>query len=199
TRPEATSSASASSTCGRNSPVPSTSSSKNEAPYCRMKSATACAFELHETASAGTDSAAQSVAWRRARNVIGVVRPGAGLRPPPAHRVAVDAGQQPALAPLLRCRICSETSAQRETFSFERCERSRYVLRLPSERRGQRICSGRPQSLEAAANDFDQGLLRRPFALGTLGRRGNRRVEPCCGPQCPELRQALGGDPQGRL
>ena len=36
TSPDATSSASASSTCGRSKPLPSTSSSKNDAPYCRM-------------------------------------------------------------------------------------------------------------------------------------------------------------------
>ena len=46
TRPSATSSASASSSCGRKRPVPSTSSSKNEAPCARMQSTTACARVL---------------------------------------------------------------------------------------------------------------------------------------------------------
>jgi hypothetical protein len=99
TRPEATSSASASSTCGRNSPVPSTSSSKNEAPYCRMKSATACAFALHGTASGPADCAAQSGVLRRARNVIGVVRTGVGLRSPPLGRVLRGRSRAQAIRP----------------------------------------------------------------------------------------------------
>ena len=86
TSPVATSSASASSTCGRNSPVPSTSSSKNDAPNCLMWSATARARELNPTASAAMESDPQSGAWRRASKVIGVVRTGVGLRSLPPGR-----------------------------------------------------------------------------------------------------------------
>src|SRR5207244_2484313 len=67
-----------SSTCGRSSLVPSTTSSKNEAPLSRMKPAIAWARGLAWAISGIGDSAAQSGAWRRASRVMGVVRTGPG-------------------------------------------------------------------------------------------------------------------------
>ena len=86
TSPSATSSASASSICGRSSLVPSASSSKNEAPASRMKSATARARGLACAGSGVGDSAVQSGACRRASKVIGVVRTGPADPPWPNRR-----------------------------------------------------------------------------------------------------------------
>ena len=100
TRPEATSSASASSTCGRNRPVPSTSSSKNEAPCspdeigyrlrlrARMEPRRRSPIALPR---AGHDAAPESV--------IGVVRTGVALRSPPFGRVLRGRSRAQAMRP----------------------------------------------------------------------------------------------------
>ena len=103
--------------------------------------------------------------------------------------VVVDPGEQPALAPFLgRCRR-REAPAQREAFGLERRERGRDLLRPEPERRRERALGHRPQPLEPAAQDLDQGVLRRPVPPLVGGRGGDRGLEPRCGPERPELRQ----------
>ena len=67
TRPSTTSSASASSTCVRSRPVPSTISSKNDAPCARRWSATACARELSSGSAAAAGTARVHSGALRAR------------------------------------------------------------------------------------------------------------------------------------
>ena len=105
-----------------------------------------------------------------------------------AHRVAVDACEQPALAPLLNCSSPDKTSAQGEAFRLERCEPECDILRLHSERRRQRIRCGRPKAFEPTAKDFSQRFIGRPLTRGVFSRSGNRRVEPGCRPQRLKLR-----------
>src|SRR5258706_10499996 len=86
TCPSATSSDNASSTLVRNSEVPTTSSSKKDAPCWRINDATACAAGLMAVLSALGDSEDQSAAWRRASIVMGVVRTGEGFDSLPSGR-----------------------------------------------------------------------------------------------------------------
>ena len=89
-----------------------------------------------------------------------------------------------------------EAAAHGEAFGFERRQRGGDLGRRKPERSGSASPRDRTQPLEPAAQDFDQRLLARPFALGIGGRRRDRRIELRRRPQRLELRQALGGDPQ---
>ena len=119
------------------------------------------------------------------------------LGPQALDRVAVDAGEQPALAPFVGLRLGREPAAQREALDLERRECGRDRARLEPERRRERLDRERPLALEPAAHDLDQRLVRRPVARQAI-RRGDRGIEPGFRPERLELRQALGGDPKGR-
>ena len=122
-------------------------------------------------------------------------RDGLDLGTQATYRITVDPRQQPTLAPLFRSRCSGEAAAQREALGFECRERRCDFLWFDAERNREGVQGGRSQTFEPTADDLDQRLLRRPFALGIFSRRGNRRIEPGRGPQRLKLRQALGGHP----
>src|SRR5205085_9500646 len=110
--------------------------------------------------------------------------------------VAVDAGEEAALAPFVFCDARSEAAAQCEAFGLQRGQRSGDVGRHEAERRRERLFGDGPQPFETAAQDFDERLLGRPvlFVVASGGR--DRRVEIGVREQREGLRQPLGGDPQ---
>src|SRR5262245_38304972 len=77
-------------------------------------------------------------------------------------RVAVDARQQTALAPLLLASRVGETTSHGKAFDLQASKRRRD--RLPGEAKRSRQLSGshRAEALQAAAHDLGQGLLRQP-------------------------------------
>ena len=104
----------------------------------------------------------------------------------------VDARQQAPVAPLLVVEAGKEASLENCAFAFEsgegRCDRAR----LKPERRGERRWRDRPETLEPAAQDFDQGFIRRPRLPRLFGGRRDLRLEPRLRPQGSELSEPLG-------
>ena len=121
------------------------------------------------------------------------------LGPQPFDGVAVNARQQPALAPFLGLRSGREAPAHGEAFGFERRQRGGGLGRRKPKRGGQGFRSDRTEPLEPAAQDFHQRLLARPFALGIGGRRRDRGRETGRRPQRLELGQAFRRDPERRV
>ncbi len=76
----------------------------------------------------------------------------------------MDARQQAPVAPLLVVDTGEETSLENCAFAFERGEGRSDGAWLKSERRGERRRRDRPEPLEPAAQDLDQGAIRRPFS-----------------------------------
>ena len=118
----------------------------------------------------------------------------------PLDGVAVDARQQPALAPFVRRRSRREAAAQGEAFGLERRERG--ARSRPARARADAASvsgvtgpwpSSRPRRISISASSRDQ------FALGMAAGRGDRGCEPRLRPQRLELRQPLGGDPERRV
>ena len=110
------------------------------------------------------------------------------LRAQSLDRVAVDACEEPALAPFVRHHTRREAAAHGETFGFERQERWRDFVRIEPERSRERIFGDRPQTFEPTAQDFRQRLVARPVSFGIGGRDADRGVEPSRGPERLELR-----------
>ena len=98
------------------------------------------------------------------------------LPPQPVQGVAMDAGEEPALAPLLPRRARGEPAAEDEALAFER--RQGDLDRAPPEAqaRGERLGGDRPQAVQPAAHELDQRLLRGPLA-GEAGGRRDRRLQ----------------------
>ncbi len=96
-----------------------------------------------------------------------------------ADRVVMDAGEQPPIAPFLRVAAWREAATQRKTLDFQRGQRCADVVRLQSQRRGQRGLGHRPQPLQPAAHDVGQCIAA-----------GRQRLE---------LLRPFGRDPQCRL
>ncbi len=69
----------------------------------------------------------------------------------PLQRIAVDAGQEAALAPLFDGRAGGEAAAQREALGLQRRERRGDIVGREAEWRGQRILADRAQTFEPAA------------------------------------------------
>ena len=76
--------------------------------------------------------------------------------------VAVDAREQPPVAPLLVVDAGQEAAAQDRAVGFQRDQRGARRPRLESERRRKRCRRDRAEPLEPAAQDLDQRLLARP-------------------------------------
>ena len=122
------------------------------------------------------------------------------LAPQPVQGVAVDARQQPALAPLLLANPGREAAAEDEALAFERGQgRSRpRPAQRRSARRAPRPSSGpspssRPRTISTSA------VFRRPLARRTrpgAAISGASRASGCSG---PELRQPLRRDPEAQI
>src|SRR5690606_13333040 len=90
-------------------------------------------------------------------------RDGLDLAAQPPQRVAVDAREQPALAPLLDLagrKLASIAAAHREALLLEGRERRGERGRRQAERRGELGRRHRPERLEAAADDLAQRVIR---------------------------------------
>ena len=107
----------------------------------------------------------------------------------------MDARQQAPVAPLLVVDTGEETSLENCAFAFERGEGRCDGAWLKSERRSERRRRDRPEPLEPAAQDLDQGAIRRPFFAGLFGGRRDLRLELRLGPKAMELRKPLGRNP----
>ena len=87
------------------------------------------------------------------------------LRAQSLHRVPVDPGEQPALAPFIDRCARGEAPAQCEAFYLECGQRGADLLRLKPERIGQGgLCDG-SLALEPAPSEFDKGRLGQFFLL----------------------------------
>ena len=73
-----------------------------------------------------------------------------------ADRVVMDAGEQPPIAPFLGVAAGREAATQRKALDFQRGQRCADVVRLQSQRRGQRGLGHRSQTLQPAAQDVGQ-------------------------------------------
>ena len=110
------------------------------------------------------------------------------------HRVAVDAGEEPPLAPLGLPGVRREPAAHRRALGLEPRERRLDVPECEAERRGESGHSHRAEPLQSVADDLDQRVLPRPrFAV--LRRRLDHRDERCAREERLELGQPLGGNP----
>ena len=87
------------------------------------------------------------------------------LRAQSLHRIPVDPGEQPALAPFIDRCARGEAPAHGEAFCLERRKRSTDILRLKPERIGQGSRRDGSLALEPAPNEFDEGRLGRHFLL----------------------------------
>ena len=112
-------------------------------------------------------------------------RDGFYFRAQALQRVAVNAGEQSALAPFFAVRAGREAAAHRKPFGLERCERGGDLAGLQAERRGERDRRDRPQPFEASTQDLDQrGLLRDgrlvegPAGKGAAKARGSAAAVP---------------------
>ncbi len=107
----------------------------------------------------------------------------------------MNARQQAPVAPLLVVDAGKETSLENCAFAFEGGERRCDRARLKPERRGERRWRDRSKTLEPAAQDLDQGFIRRPCFAGLFGGRRDLRLELRLGPKAMELRKPLGWNP----
>ena len=83
----------------------------------------------------------------------------------PVQRIAVNAGEEPALAPFFGVRTFDiragcEAAAQREAFLLQRRQRTGDAGRRQPERLGKRCLAHRAEAFEPAAHDLDERLFR---------------------------------------
>ena len=112
--------------------------------------------------------------------------------------IAVNPGEQPALAPFVRAGLRREAPAHGEAFGLQRRKRSRDFVRVEPERCCQRGLGDRPQPLETTAQDLDQRVLRRPVRASEAAGAAIAGSSLASGHSAWNCGQALGGDPQRR-
>src|SRR6185503_16903297 len=85
------------------------------------------------------------------------------LRPQALHGVAMDARQQPALAPFPLCRrLGGEPAMNRRSFRLQRNECRCHSSWRHANRRRQRCCRYRAQALQTPPRNFDESIVRAP-------------------------------------
>src|SRR6266436_7248545 len=114
-------------------------------------------------------------------------------------RIMVDAGKQPAVAPLLVIESLNKSSAQNGALDLQCRKRALECRRFKPERRRQPGLRHRAEAFQPSAQDFDQRLLLRPHRLRLIQRGRNVRLAPCLWPYGVELVQALGRNPERSL
>src|SRR5262249_39717862 len=123
-------------------------------------------------------------------------------------RIMVDACKQPTVAPLLVIESLNKSSAQNGALDLQRREGALERRRFKPERRPQPGLRHRAEAFQPSAQDFDQGLLPRPYGsllprlrgrARTRGRGRNFRLAPRLWPYGVELVQAFGCDPERSL
>ena len=91
------------------------------------------------------------------------------LGPQPLDGIAMDAGQQAALAPFVVIGAGGEAAAHHEAFGLQRGEGLGDLMGFEAQGCGQRGLGDGPQPLEPAAQDLDQRRLRRPARRAIAG------------------------------
>jgi hypothetical protein len=107
-------------------------------------------------------------------------------------RVAVNAGEQPAIAPLNRdAAVGLEVAAHRRAFGFQGKQRRIDVGQLHAQRGGERASVGRTETFEATAHDFAHRFAAIPF-LHARRRHGDVGLEGGFRENGFQQRQAFG-------
>ena len=120
------------------------------------------------------------------------------LRAQPAQRVAVNAREQPSIAPLQNAgrfvRCCLEAAPQDTSLGFE-CEQRGLDVRFRNcERPGEGLRGRGTEDGEATAQELNQRLLTRPYPIRPRCRRANRRIDLNAWMQGEELGQTFRRD-----
>ena len=112
------------------------------------------------------------------------------------ERIAMDAREQVAFAPLLDFAAWTEATAHRRALGFEREQGLFDLPRTDMQRCCERVDRDRSQCAQPRAQRFDQRIVLRPRNSRIFRRRRNRGLHRRTGMNSQELAEAFGSDPQ---